>query len=212
MNCSSFQCAPLLLGSSGAESASQGDKPRFVSQDDDLNAVAPQTGWPCCAGSVLASSGGEVVGGGHRGDGFGGGVDVALKGSQVLVAAFAHQQGQGDVRVGEGGQGRVPELVQGQSGAADPPGAAAAGGVRPARTSSAETLPSGPPQVVCDRGCAGYAAWAASRHSVLIVTADEGDDGSDNRIATIVIGAHVAAGRLFRTRRPLRACCGSSGL
>jgi len=40
--------------------------------------------------------------------------------------------------------------------------------------------------VVCDRGCAGCGAWAASRHSLLIVTADEGDDGSDNRIATIV--------------------------
>jgi len=50
------------------------------------------------------------------------GVDVALEGSQVLVAARAHQQGQGDVRVGEGGQRRVPELVQGESGAADPPG------------------------------------------------------------------------------------------
>lgn len=47
--------------------------------------------------------------------------------------------------------------------------------------------------------------------SLLIVTADEGDDGSDNRIATIVSGAHVAAGRLFRTRRPLRTCCGPSG-
>jgi len=71
---------------------------------------------------VLASSGGGVVGGGHRGDGLGGGVKVALEGSQVLVAALAHQQGQGDVGVGEGGQRRVPELVKGKSGAADPPG------------------------------------------------------------------------------------------
>ena len=62
-------------------------------------------------------------------------------------------------------------------------------GVRPAGTSSAETVPSGPPHtVVCDRGCAGGGAWAASRHSLLIVIADEDDDGSDNRIATIVSG------------------------
>jgi len=45
-----------------------------------------------------------------------------------------------------------------------------------------------PRRVVCDRGCAGGGAWAASRHSLLIVTADEDDDGSDNRIATIVSG------------------------
>ena len=51
-------------------------------------------------------------------------MDVALQGSQVFVAAFAHQQWQGDVVVGEGGQGRVPQLVQGQPGAADPSGVA----------------------------------------------------------------------------------------
>lgn len=38
------------------------------------------------------------------------------------MAALAHQQRQGNVGVGEGGQGRVPELEQGQSSAADPSG------------------------------------------------------------------------------------------
>jgi acid phosphatase len=36
-----------------------------------------------------------------------------------------------------------------------------------------------------------YASWATSHDSLLIVTADEDDNGHDNRIPTIVVGAHV---------------------
>lgn len=39
-----------------------------------------------------------------------------------------------------------------------------------------------------------YAAWAAAHSSLLIVTADEDDSLGNNRIATIVTGAHVRAG------------------
>jgi acid phosphatase len=41
----------------------------------------------------------------------------------------------------------------------------------------------------------GYAAWAPSHNSLLIITADEDDHSADNRIATLLVGAHVAPGR-----------------
>ncbi len=39
-----------------------------------------------------------------------------------------------------------------------------------------------------------YVAWAAGHDSALIVTADEDDNAHDNRIPTIVVGAHVPPG------------------
>ncbi len=42
---------------------------------------------------------------------------------------------------------------------------------------------------------AGYASWTTAHNSLLIVTADEDDDHNGNRIATILLGAHVRAGR-----------------
>jgi phosphatidylinositol-3-phosphatase len=41
----------------------------------------------------------------------------------------------------------------------------------------------------------GYAGWAATHDSLLIVTADEDDQSAANRIATIFVGAHVRPGR-----------------
>lgn len=41
----------------------------------------------------------------------------------------------------------------------------------------------------------GYAAWARAHDSLLVVTFDEDDFGTQNRIATIVAGAHLRAGR-----------------
>jgi acid phosphatase len=41
----------------------------------------------------------------------------------------------------------------------------------------------------------GYAQWARSHNSELIVTWDEDDDTAGNQIPTIVVGAHVTAGR-----------------
>jgi hypothetical protein len=41
----------------------------------------------------------------------------------------------------------------------------------------------------------GYAAWARTHNSVLVVTTDEDDNGADNRIATILSGAHIRPGR-----------------
>jgi acid phosphatase len=40
----------------------------------------------------------------------------------------------------------------------------------------------------------GYARWATAHDSLLIVTADEDDEGHGNRIPTIFAGAHVRAG------------------
>jgi phosphatidylinositol-3-phosphatase len=39
-----------------------------------------------------------------------------------------------------------------------------------------------------------YARWASTHNSLLIITADEDDRGHNNRIPTIVLGAHVKAG------------------
>jgi phosphatidylinositol-3-phosphatase len=39
-----------------------------------------------------------------------------------------------------------------------------------------------------------YAGWAASHNSLLVITFDEDDGSADNRIATIVNGAHVRPG------------------
>jgi hypothetical protein len=39
-----------------------------------------------------------------------------------------------------------------------------------------------------------YATWAASHNSLLIITADEDDNGHDNRIPTILVGAHLRLG------------------
>jgi hypothetical protein len=41
----------------------------------------------------------------------------------------------------------------------------------------------------------GYADWSTAHNSLLIVTADEDDKSHDNRIATILTGAHVRPGR-----------------
>jgi acid phosphatase len=42
---------------------------------------------------------------------------------------------------------------------------------------------------------AGYARWARTHDSLLVITWDEDDDTATNRIPTIVVGAHVHAGR-----------------
>ena len=39
-----------------------------------------------------------------------------------------------------------------------------------------------------------YADWSTAHNSLLIVTADEDDKSHDNRIATILVGAHVRSG------------------
>lgn len=41
----------------------------------------------------------------------------------------------------------------------------------------------------------GYATWAASHNSMLVLTWDEDDNSQGNHIATIVAGAHVRPGR-----------------
>jgi len=41
----------------------------------------------------------------------------------------------------------------------------------------------------------GYATWAGTHNSVLVVTFDEDNGQSGNKIATVVYGAHVAPGR-----------------
>jgi phosphatidylinositol-3-phosphatase len=41
----------------------------------------------------------------------------------------------------------------------------------------------------------GYAAWASTHNSLLIVTTDEDDEAGNNRIATIIAGAHVRPGQ-----------------
>ena len=42
---------------------------------------------------------------------------------------------------------------------------------------------------------AGYAAWAPEHNSLLVITTDEDDSSGDNRIATLIVGAHVRPGR-----------------
>jgi acid phosphatase len=41
----------------------------------------------------------------------------------------------------------------------------------------------------------GYVRWARTHNSLLVLTWDEDDTGHGNRIATIIVGAHVKAGR-----------------
>jgi acid phosphatase len=41
----------------------------------------------------------------------------------------------------------------------------------------------------------GYAQWAASHNSLLVLTWDEDDGGAGNHIATMITGAHVRPGR-----------------
>jgi acid phosphatase len=41
----------------------------------------------------------------------------------------------------------------------------------------------------------GYAAWAPAHDSLLVITTDEDDGSADNRVATVLYGAHVVAGR-----------------
>ena len=59
---------------------------------------------------------------------------------------------------------------------------------------------------------AGYAAWARTHHSLLLVTWDEDDNGASNHIPTLVVGANVHPGhytepldhyRLLRTLEAL---------
>jgi len=40
----------------------------------------------------------------------------------------------------------------------------------------------------------GYAQWAKTNNSLLIVTWDEGDTSSSNQVATIFVGQHVQVG------------------
>jgi len=40
-----------------------------------------------------------------------------------------------------------------------------------------------------------YATWAGTHNSLLVLTADEDDQSSGNRIATIIVGGHVVPGR-----------------
>jgi phosphatidylinositol-3-phosphatase len=62
----------------------------------------------------------------------------------------------------------------------------------------------------------GYAAWAAPHGSLLVVTFDEDDFGQQNHIATIVLGAHVRAGRYaeridhYRLLRTITALYGAT--
>jgi len=46
-----------------------------------------------------------------------------------------------------------------------------------------------------EKHLAAYASWAQTHNSLLIVTFDEDDDGPENRIPTIIVGAHVTPGR-----------------
>jgi hypothetical protein len=41
----------------------------------------------------------------------------------------------------------------------------------------------------------GYITWAKTHNSLLVLTWDEGDGSQDNHIPTLIIGAHVKAGR-----------------
>jgi phosphatidylinositol-3-phosphatase len=41
----------------------------------------------------------------------------------------------------------------------------------------------------------GYATWAKTHNSLLLVTFDEDDHSASNRIPTVFSGAHVAAGK-----------------
>lgn len=41
----------------------------------------------------------------------------------------------------------------------------------------------------------GYLAWAATHDSLLVITADEDDYSANNRVLTLIAGAHVRAGR-----------------
>lgn len=58
---------------------------------------------------------------------------------------------------------------------------------------------------------AGYVRWARTHNSLLVLTWDEDDSGHGNRIATIIIGAHVKPGRYservdhYRVLRTLEA-------
>ncbi len=45
----------------------------------------------------------------------------------------------------------------------------------------------------------GYANWALANNSLLIVTWDEDDNGADNRIPTMIYGAHVRPGQYPET-------------
>jgi hypothetical protein len=44
----------------------------------------------------------------------------------------------------------------------------------------------------------GYARWAPSHNSLLVITTDEDDNSADNRIATVLSGAHLRAGQYNR--------------
>ncbi|HEY3919350.1 MAG TPA: alkaline phosphatase family protein [Stellaceae bacterium] len=46
-----------------------------------------------------------------------------------------------------------------------------------------------------EKHLAAYTQWARTHNSLLIVTFDEDDDGAQNRIPTIIVGAHVTPGR-----------------
>jgi hypothetical protein len=67
----------------------------------------------------------------------------------------------------------------------------------------------------------GYATWAATHNSLLVVTFDEDDSSASNQIPTVFAGAHVATGRysehithytVLRTLQSLTgvACVGNS--
>jgi acid phosphatase len=60
----------------------------------------------------------------------------------------------------------------------------------------------------------GYADWARTHDSLLVVTWDEDDNGPSNHIPTLMVGARVAPGRYgelldhYRLLRTLEACYG----
>jgi hypothetical protein len=62
----------------------------------------------------------------------------------------------------------------------------------------------------------GFAAWAATHDSLLVVTFDEDDFSPENHIATIVVGAHVRAGQYperidhYRLLRTITALYGAT--
>lgn len=59
-----------------------------------------------------------------------------------------------------------------------------------------------------------YASWSSAHNSLLVVTADEDDNHSGNRIATVLVGAHVRAGHYgvrtdhYGVLRTVLASCG----
>ena len=56
----------------------------------------------------------------------------------------------------------------------------------------------------------GYATWAQTHNSLLVVTFDEDDAEPANRIATIIAGASVVPGHRTPRRSTTTTCCARS--